>query len=237
MDNHDEEFRKPTLLIFECIIRNDDEEKVVINALKAATEKMVSLDNPRTGCPIFGFSTVKTKKLVSEEEEAINYTKPRVLHFLECYMGLDSWLNQLTQEESTIISDMFLKYINEYIRGIIINPYISSQTFKISLIDSLRTMTVIPKYGNVFNVESIINMHTQKLGDKMKPSKSTVEIELFVEPLDTDKNGEELLEACKSLIPEVIPLSPWVSCIIPNWKHNDFINIHHRINEEEDADK
>jgi len=230
MDGHEEEFRRPTLLIFECAIRNEDEEKVVINALKAATEKMINLDTPRTGCPVFGFS--KVKKMEGKKNEDEDKNKPRIMHFLECYMGLDSWLDQLSKDEATIISDMFLKYINDYIRGMIVNPYISSDTFRISLVDSLRAMTVVPKYGEAFNVESIVNPQSKKLEDKMKPSTSTVEIELFIEPLETDKNGKMLLEACKPLIPEVRPLSPWISCIIPNWKHNKFISIRNKLNSE-----
>ncbi|ORX76537.1 hypothetical protein BCR32DRAFT_75899 [Anaeromyces robustus] len=234
-ENHEAEFKRPTLLIFECIIRNDQEEKVVINALKAATSKMITLENPRKGVPIFAFSKVKdlTKTIRNDndddnDEETKN--QPRILHFLECYNELDSWLDQLTQEEASIVSDMFIKYINDYIKGTIINPYLSSDTFRVSLIDTLRTMCVIPKYGEVFNIESICNQYVEKLGDKMRPSQSMVEIELLVEPLPTDNNSENLLKVCKELIPASAPLSPWVACIIPNWKFNKFISVKNKIN-------
>ncbi|OUM57589.1 hypothetical protein PIROE2DRAFT_17381 [Piromyces sp. E2] len=82
----DIEFKKPTILIFECIIRNDKEEKVVIDSLKAATSKMITVENPRKGVPIFAFSKVKcwTGK--------VNADKPRIFHFLEYDDGLDTWL-------------------------------------------------------------------------------------------------------------------------------------------------
>jgi len=237
LNNHDSEFKRPTILIFECIIRNDNEEKVVIDALKAATSKMVTVENPRKGVPIFAFSKVKSLTEKSNEEKKVEANKPRTLRFMECYNGLDSWLNQLTQEEASIVSDMFLKYINEYIKGAIINPYLSSDTFRVSLVDSLKTMCVVPKYGNAFNIESICNQYVEKLGDKMRPSQSHVEIELLVEPLPNDTNGENLLNACKELIPASAPLSPWVACIIPNWKFNKFINVKHKISMDENEEK